>query len=57
MLVGELEQPANQGVVGLVAGAMSDDEPLQVEAQQSQVADHVEILCARIRRESAGSCR
>ena len=39
-----IEQPPRQGVVGLMSGPVSDHEPVEVEAQQSQVADHVENL-------------
>ena len=40
-------KPARQGMVGLVSGAMGDDEPLEVEAQQRQVAEQVEYFVAR----------
>ena len=39
-----LEQPPRQGVVGLVSRPVGDDEPVEVEAQESEVADHVEDL-------------
>ena len=39
-----LEQPAHQGGVGVMAGPMGDDEPVQIHAQERQVADHVENL-------------
>ena len=39
-----LEQPARQRVVGLVSRPVGDHEPVEVEAQESQVADHVEDL-------------
>ena len=44
LLLQALEQPAHQGGVGLVAGAVRDDEALQVHAQKREVADHVEYL-------------
>ena len=38
--------------------AMGDDEPVEVEAQERQVADHVEDLVpARTRRGSGSYCR
>src|ERR1017187_10112525 len=48
---GLLNQPARQGMVGLVTGSVGDDKPLDVEAQQSQVTDQVEyfVACALVR--------
>ena len=42
-----LDQPASQGMVGLVARSLGDDEPLEVEAQERQVTDQVEYLVPR----------
>ena len=42
-----LEQPTRQRGVGLVPRPVGDDESVQVDAQERQVADHVEDLVPR----------
>ncbi len=41
---GPLEQPAHECGVGLVARSVRHHEPVKVDAEESQVADHVEDL-------------
>ena len=43
---GQLEEPSSQSVVRLVAGAMGDDEALEVKPHESQIAEQVEQLVA-----------